>query len=165
MAWVDLLRGWRRATVPQVCDEIAALCKAYSITSILADQYSFSFLQELLRERGVALEQLAFTASSKVEIYFSLKNFLAQGRMQLPDHPEMLRELRALESVRTSRGNYKIGAPRSSGQHDDYVTVLALLAHRLTQPELDPIFEVIEFGDLYTGIDPRETRCKWDKIY
>ena len=34
----------------------------------------------------------------------------------------------ALESVRTSGGAYKISAPR--GLHDDYATVLALLAYK-----------------------------------
>ena len=126
---VDLLRGWRRAAVPQVCDEIAGLCKLYRVRKVVADQYSFVFLSELMRQRDVGLEQLAFTARSKPELYFDLKNALAQGRLQLPDHPEALRELRALESLRTTGGNYKIGAPR--GQHDDFVTVLALLANRL----------------------------------
>jgi len=40
-----------------------------------------------------------------------------------------MKELRALESTRLSGGGYRISAPR--GQHDDYVTVLALLANRI----------------------------------
>jgi hypothetical protein len=128
---VLLLRGWRRAAVPQVCDEIKALRDLYGVRSIVADQYSFSFLAELMRQRDIELVQLPFTSRSKPEIYFGLKNSLAQGTMQLPAHPEALRELRALESVRLSGGGYKIGAPR--GQHDDYATVLALLAHSLKE--------------------------------
>jgi hypothetical protein len=130
-ASVALLRGWRRAPVPQVCDEIASLCRAYGVRTIVADQYSFSFLAELLRQRDIELEQLAFTARSKPEIFFDLKNALAQGTFRVPEHPEALRELRALESMRLSGGAYRIGAPR--GQHDDYVTVLALLAHKVKQ--------------------------------
>jgi hypothetical protein len=126
---VDVLRGWRRAAVPQVCDEIAALCRAYGVRAVVADQYSFTFLAELMRQRGVELEQLAFTARSKPEIFFDLKNALAQGTFRVPEHAEMLRELRALESVRLSGGGYRIGAPR--GSHDDFVTTLALLANRV----------------------------------
>jgi len=132
-AAVALLRGWRRAPVPQVCDEIAALCRAYGVRTIVADQYSFSFLAELMRQREIELEQLPFTARSKVEIFFDLKNCLAQGTFRVPEHPEALRELRALESVRLSGGAYRIGAPR--GQHDDYVTTLALLAHKVKQAQ------------------------------
>ncbi len=126
---VDLLRGWRRAAVPSVCDEIANLCRAYRVRNIIADQYSFTFLAELMRQRDIGLEQLAFSARSKPELFFDLKNALSQGAFALPPHTEAVRELRSLESVRTSGGNYRISAPR--GQHDDYPTVLALLANKV----------------------------------
>jgi len=124
----DVLRGWQRQAVGVVCDEIAALLKTYGLRSVIADQFGFSFLRELLSQRGVEVEQLPFTARSKPEIFLDLKLALSQGRLQLLDHPESLRELRMLESKRTSGGNYSISAPR--GQHDDYATVVALLAHR-----------------------------------
>ena len=41
---------------------------------------------------------------SKPEAFLDLKLSLAQGRAQLLDHPEALRELRMLESKRTSGG-------------------------------------------------------------
>lgn len=133
---VDVLRGWRRAPVAQVCDEIAALCRAYRAPEVIADQYSFAFVRELLARREVRLEQLAFSARSKPEVFFALRNALAQGRLRLPNHAEAARELRVLESARTSGGSYRIAAPR--GAHDDYATVLALLAHRLAEPQIEP---------------------------
>jgi hypothetical protein len=126
---VDVLRGWRRAAVPQVCDEISSVCKAFRVRNVIADQFAFTFLSELLRQRDIGLDQLTFSARSKPELFFDLKNMLAQGKIQLPDNPEMIRELRALESTRTSGGNYKICAPR--GMHDDYVTVLAILSNKV----------------------------------
>jgi hypothetical protein len=139
---VDVLRGWRKDAVPKVCDEIVSLCRAYGITSVTGDQYSHAFLAELLRQRGIELRQLAFTARSKPEIYFDLKNALAQGRFQVPAHPEALRELRSLESTRLSGGGYKIGAPRNA--KDDFATVLALLAHKLKRgAPMEPFVEVI----------------------
>lgn len=124
----DMLRGWQRQAVGLVCEEIAALLKTYGLRSVTADQFGFSFLRELLSQRGIEVIQLPFTARSKPEIFLDLKLALSQGRIQLLDHPESLRELRMLESKRTSGGNYSISAPR--GQHDDYATVIALLAHR-----------------------------------
>ena len=125
---VDVLRGWKRQAVPFVCGEISSICKAFRVRNVIADQYSFSFLSELLRQREIGLERLTFSARSKPELFFDLKNILAQGKIQLPNHPEAVRELRALESTRTSGGNYRISAPR--GQHDDYVTVLAILNNK-----------------------------------
>jgi hypothetical protein len=124
---LDLLRGWTRSTVPQVCDEIAALAKTYGIRTVTADQHGYYFLRELMNQRGIELIQLPFTARSKPEIFLDLKIGLAQGSIQLLDHAESLRELRILESKRTSGGNYSIAAPR--GAHDDYACCLALLAH------------------------------------
>jgi hypothetical protein len=126
---VDVLRGWRREAVPQVCDEIASLCKLYRVRNVIADQFSHAFLAELLRQREIGLEQLAFTARNKPELFFDLKTSLAQGKFRIPDHPEAIRELHALESLKTSGGNYKISAPR--GLHDDFVTVLAILANKV----------------------------------
>ena len=111
---VDVLRGWKKQAVPFVCDEIASLCKLYRVKNIIADQYSFSFLSELLRQREIGMEQLAFSARSKAELHFDLKNVLAQGKIQLPNHPEMIRELRALESTRTSGGTTRYALPAAS---------------------------------------------------
>jgi hypothetical protein len=130
---ISLLRGWSRSPVPQVCDEIAALAKAYRVRTIVADQHGYAFLRELMAARGITLQQLPFTTRSKPEIFLDLKLALAQGRAQLLDHSESLRELRMLESKRTSGGNYTIAAPR--GQHDDYACVIALLAHQAKQTD------------------------------
>jgi hypothetical protein len=123
----DLLCGWSRAPVAAVCDEVAGLLKSYGLKKVIADQFGFSFLKELLSQRGIDVVQLPFTARSKAEIFLDLKIGLSQGRIQLLDHTESLRELRMLESRRTSGGNYSISAPR--GQHDDYACVIALLNH------------------------------------
>lgn len=130
-AYVDVLRGWRRATVREVMDEIAKLAGDYNVAQVLADQYSFVFVKELFAERGVFITELAFTARSKAEVHFSLKNTLARGTFHLPENPEAAKELRALESIRTSGGGYRISAPR--GANDDYATVVALLAWKIAE--------------------------------
>ncbi|MGA8224185.1 MAG: hypothetical protein WB780_21240 [Candidatus Acidiferrales bacterium] len=131
----DLLSGWSRAPVATVCDEVAAQLKSYGLKKVVADQFGFSFLKELLSVRGIDVQQLAFTARSKPEIFLDLKIGLSQGRIQLLDYPESLRELRMLESRRTSGGNYSIAAPR--GQHDDYACVIALLNHHSAKARSD----------------------------
>jgi hypothetical protein len=82
-----------------------------------------------MAQRGIELRQLPFTARSKPEIFISLKIGLAQGNVQLLDHADALRELRMLESKKTSGGHYAISAPR--GERDDYCAVIALLAHEV----------------------------------
>jgi hypothetical protein len=125
----DLLRGWSRAPVAEVCDSIALILKSYGLTSVVGDQFGHSFLRELLANRGISVSQRPFTSRSKPEIMLNLKLALAQGRVSLLDHGEALRELRMLESRRTSGGNYSIAAPK--GSHDDFAIVIALLAHEM----------------------------------
>jgi|ERR1700723_30683 len=124
---IDLLRGWTRSTVNQTCDEIAAIAKTYNIRQIVADQHGFHFLKELMAQRGISLRELPFTSRSKPEIFLGMKVAFAQAQVRLIDHVEACRELRSLESRKTSGGHYQISAPRSL--HDDYATCCALLIH------------------------------------
>ena len=124
----DVLRGWSRESVGAVCDEVALTLRSYWTNRVFADQFGFSFLRELLRQRGIEVIQVPFSARSKPEIFLDLKIGLSRGQIGLLDHPPSLRELRALESKRTSGGHVSISAPRSG--HDDFATVIALLINQ-----------------------------------
>lgn len=138
---VDALRGWSRAPVAQVMDEIVVLAKSYGLRKIVADQFGFAFVRELLEQRGLFVEQLPFTTRSKPEWYLDMKLWFSQARIQMLDHPEALRELRMLESKRTSGGRYVIAAPR--GQHDDYCALVTLLVNQCKAPLLKPWIDFI----------------------
>lgn len=146
---LDLLRAWTRSPVPEVCDEVAALAKAYGIRTVIADQHGFAFLRELMLARGIELRQLPFTTRSKPEIFLDFKVALARGCVQLLDHVELLRELRMLESKRTSGGHYSIAAPR--GQHDDYACVAVLLNHSAKESSAVPQSFLIVNGQVSHG--------------
>jgi hypothetical protein len=148
---VDLLRGWSRAPVAIVCDEIAAICSRYGITSVDADQFGAEFLSELLAQRGISLNKRPFTSSSKQEIFITLKRMLAGGKLRLLDHEKSLRELRQLEAKKLSGGGYAISAPRS--EHDDFATVIALLVSGTGKIWIDFISSGPERG--WTQIAPR----------
>ena len=150
---LDLLRGWSRSGVGEVCDEIALTLKSYGLTTVVGDQFGYSFLRELLATRGITVSQRPFTARSKPEILLNLKLALAQGRVGLLDHPECLRELRMLESRRTSGGSYSIAAPR--GQHDDYAIVTALLAFEMKSSNGNAGFLIVD------GVTVGDTAPSW----
>jgi hypothetical protein len=126
---LDALRDWNRRGVKEVCDEIALTMKAYSLKTIFLDQFGFSFLQELLAQRGIEALQMAWSNANKTDIYLELKLALAQGTLKLLQHESSLRQLRFLGAKKTSGGAFLIGAPR--GQHDDYCSVIAMLNSKL----------------------------------
>ena len=141
VAVVDFLRAWSQRPVPLVCDEMASLAKAYGC-KVIADQYGFAFLRELMATRGVQMEQLPFSSRSKPEIFLDLKLALSQGKLELLDHAESLRELRMLEATRLSGGGYRISAPR--GRNDDLACVIAMFAHKAKCPQKrEPQLKVI----------------------
>jgi len=154
---VDLLRGWSRSGVGEVCDEIAAILQSYGLSSVTGDQFGYAFLRELLATRKITVNQKPFTSRSKPEILLNLKLALSQARIGLLDHPESLRELRMLESRRTSGGNYSIAAPR--GQHDDYAIVISLLAFEMKEGNSNAGFMVVNGAVVNPGApswqDPR----------
>jgi hypothetical protein len=132
---LDLLRGWSRRAVKEVVTEISLAMEAFSLKRIYLDQFGFSFLQELLAQRGIEAIQMAWSSANKAPIFLDLKLALAQGNLKLLQHEESLRQLRFLESKKTSGGAFLIGAPR--GQHDDYASTIAMLNFQLRKNAKD----------------------------
>ncbi len=124
---LDCLRSWSRDSVTRVLDEVAILARSYRVHSIMCDQFAFSYLKELLRQKNIEAVQLPFTVRSKTEIFVKLKTDFVQGRIQLLDNPQLRRELVFLEARRTSGGNVSIGGGKN--EHDDLACALAVLNH------------------------------------
>jgi hypothetical protein len=128
---LDLLRGWSRRPVKEVVAEICLIMGAFSLKRIFLDQFGFTFLQELFAQQGIQAVQMAWSSTNKAPIFLELKLALAQSTLKLLQHEESLRQLRFLESKKTSGGAFLIGAPR--GQHDDYASTIAMLNFQLRQ--------------------------------
>jgi hypothetical protein len=115
-----------------VLGEIKQIAKTYRLTKITGDQFAHQALAQLFRDRGIGdLEKFDVTADSKRETYTAFKLRLAQGKTELLDHPESLRQLRLLEAKRISGGGVKIGAP--PGMHDDFPAAQVLVSSALTK--------------------------------
>lgn len=130
---IDRLAGWtgsRRSPVnlDVVLNDMVALLKEFHVYRIYGDQYCSEPLRQALQKRGVTFEEVPFYSGLKGKIYTSLKHQVIQGGIELLDHKQSIKELRALECRLTSGGNMLIGAPDLAGYHDDYATVIALAA-------------------------------------
>ena len=74
------------------------------------------------------LDGSGWTAENKQKYFIDFRLGLAQGQVELLDHAESLRQLRAIEALKTSGGNVRFTARRG---HDDYPSAM-VLAHHLT---------------------------------
>jgi hypothetical protein len=124
---LNAVRYWSRDSVARVLEEIAILARSYRVHSITCDQFGFSYLKELLKQRGLEAVQMPFTVRSKGEIFIKLKTDFVQRRIQLLDHSQLRRELVFLEARRTGSGNVSISGARN--EYDDLACCLALLNH------------------------------------
>lgn len=79
---------------------------------------------EALRSEGLQVEAFQTTSESKAELIRELAYALETGKLQIPDHADLLRELEVFEIRRLPSGTFRYSAP--SGLHDDCVMSLAL---------------------------------------
>lgn len=83
---------------------------------------------------GTRVDPVTFTASTKRMMVDSLVLAMEQGRVAIPPHPGLLRELHAFTASRTASGNICLQAQGS--EHDDMVIALALAVHAAAQNPL-----------------------------
>jgi hypothetical protein len=128
-----LARTWSPKVGPlgfgPTLDEIADVCIAYGVGRVLCDQFAATPAVEHLTRRGLSATSVATTAQSKSEMFTSLKTRIYGGSLELRDHPELLAELRRIETV-TTPGAATVRIRRLGSSHGDLATALALACSR-----------------------------------
>lgn len=123
----DVMKGWGRsrgATVDLegVVAQIAEVCGRYGVRTVRGDRYAGQWVRQAFEGRGLRYEESA----AKAQAYLDIEPFFAQGRLEVLDHPILLRELKTLERRPQAGGRVIVDHPR--GGHDDYANALALAA-------------------------------------
>ncbi len=124
---VDLVRAWTPPFNPSgVVAECAELLKAYRVTKVTGDRYAGEWPREAFRSEGVRYD---LAPKTKSELYLALVSSVHSERIEIPDNPTMLRELRSLERRRGTSGRDRVDHP--PGGHDDLANALAGVAEML----------------------------------
>jgi phage terminase large subunit-like protein len=145
---LGLVRAWaprrggesfdeRRMREDEVLDEVATVCLSYGVRRVVTDQYAAQPIVARLRGRGLQVETLAMTASSKTAVFMDLRSQLYTGGLELYEHPGLLAELRRLRT-RFSAGSAAVVNPRVGGSHGDMAQALALAVHDLGKGSFAP---------------------------
>jgi hypothetical protein len=114
---------------------VAGLARRFEKAKVIVDQTNQSVLVDLLRKEGTWVEGVHFTADKKAEMIMALRLvFERKELVLLPQHRELLQELRFYEARTTSTGNVRYGAPEHSKITDDLVTALALAVRDADSP-------------------------------
>ena len=121
-----------------VCECIAETLRRYGINSVVGDQFCFPMLRQHFDTLGISYCEFMFGAHTRASLFGNLRQLIGQRKIAIVDEPELLRQLRSLEEMRTPSGQVDIRAPRGK---DDLAVVIALAAFELSRAEepLPPI--------------------------
>jgi hypothetical protein len=107
-----------------VLAEVAIVLRSFDARAI-TDQYKSAGVAERLRRYGIQVRTEAMTAPVKDAAFGFLRGRVNEGSVELPEHPELTRELRAVRT-RYSAGRSSVVLPRIGGSHCDLAQALAI---------------------------------------
>lgn len=124
---VGAVRGWQGLGYEATLNEAAAVAKTYA-ARVVTDQYSADAVVHTLTKQGLGVRVVTMGAASKTAVYSELRARLYNGSLILPEHPELLAELRRLR-VKHTAGSSSVISPRVGGSHGDMAQALALATY------------------------------------
>jgi hypothetical protein len=170
-AIVDVCKGWtaKSGSVREITHAIVTILREYRIEWVAGDRYGGTWPANAFMELGIGYKFAPESASENMAALIA-----AWPLIELPDSPELKRELLDLERRTTLAGRDTIGHPPGAGRHDDHVAAVALavrlaLGRRLViepeepeppKPERDPVIEqwARQHGHYHEG---RDTEGDW----
>jgi hypothetical protein len=125
---VDVVRG-RRGNPAAAVAEFAELAKHYGCRRITGDNYSADWVATAFENAGCQYVRSRLTRS---ELYLEGLPLFTRGLVSIPDHAQLIRELRLLER-RTARSG-KDTVDHGVGGSDDHSNVLFGAMHLAVKP-------------------------------
>jgi len=118
---VDCLRAWPPPFNPTaVVSEAAALVKSYRCRRVTGDRYAGEWPREAFRSHRI---DYAVAELDRSRLYLEFLRLVNAGRVELPDEPKLLGELRGLERRRGTAGRDRVD--HAPGAHDDRANAVA----------------------------------------
>lgn len=133
--YVPWLRAEHQWPWDDFIDYVVAACSAYDVHSVASEvngvgAWPTDDLEARLAARvqggrwGRVLVSKVWTDVRRKQSGFAkIKGLLQRGHLVLPNHPELLKQLRALEFEQTAAGSMRIAVPERAG-HDDLALAL-----------------------------------------
>jgi hypothetical protein len=125
----DVVRGAKPPFDPaQVTRDYASLCREYRVRTLYGDNYSAEWAAGAFRDAGM---RYLVSDRSKSDLYIEALTLFTRGAIALPNHAQLLRELRLLErrTHRSGRDSVDHG-PRGNDDHANAALGCAVFAAR-----------------------------------
>jgi hypothetical protein len=104
----------------EVTERFAQIVRTYRCTRVTGDNYGAEWVADAWRSQGLVYERSDMPASA---LYQEAVPLFTREEISIPDHPQLIRELRLLERRTSRMGKDAITHP--PGGHDDFANSLA----------------------------------------
>jgi hypothetical protein len=109
----------------EVLENVVRVCRAYDCKHAVTDVFKAREIADRLREHGISCDEVQFNGEWRRDVFANLRLAIDEGNITLPNHPDLLRELRALRVKYTSQGQ-KVELARVGRSHCDRAVALAV---------------------------------------
>lgn len=119
------------------------LAKVYGCDTIISDQYAADALKDFASDDGIMLQELQLLGAraaggTRFELFDSLRVYLTEGQLELPNVPELRGDLVMIKRRITPNG-VTVVLPRSAGgRHCDFGPPLAMAMANPPEPPDQP---------------------------
>lgn len=121
----DLVKGYggrgHKIDLAEMVREMVSILGRYGLSRVVGDKYAAGWTRQRFEAEGISYDDAPKT---KAEAYIETEPFFATGRIEILDHPELVRELKQLE--RRSRPGGRTIVDHPHGGHDDFSNCLCL---------------------------------------
>ena len=110
-----------------VCARFAEIALRYKATEVMSDAHYRQAIAEYLEASGLDFINAPAGQKAIAESYVRLRSLMREGRVQLPAHPRLIAQLKAVVAKPLPGGGMSIQSPRlAKGGHGDLVSALVL---------------------------------------
>lgn len=139
---LDRMHVWsgsrlRPVKLGDVEEYVEQAARSYGRARIVVDPWQTVGIAQRLRDRGLRVEEFAFTAASVGRLAGTLYGLLRDRNLALPDDSDLIDELSHVRLRETAPGVFKLEKP-GGGRSDDRAVALALAAVELLREREPP---------------------------
>lgn len=111
----------------EIVQGFGVLAKSYGADVVVADEHYREAVYEHLQDAGIAMIPAPIGANGKADTYVLARALMLEGRVRIPNHERLLRQLREVTSRPLAGGGVSIDSPRwKTGGHGDLVSAFVL---------------------------------------
>jgi len=127
--------------------------KEAGMDQVSSDAHYREIVWRKLADENIGLIPAPVTQDGIAQTHLVTRALLHAGRLQLPRHARLGRQLSEVRAKATAGGGYVVELPRTDGSHGDAVAALVLAVWQLTRGARD--YEHLAIPSRSVGFDPR----------